>query len=209
MSDCPWLQVPLDDYERHMRSAAVGQLAVLDALFREAVVRWRPESVAILGIAGGNGLDAIDPSVTRRVVGIDINRDYLAETDRRYGQALPLELHALDLTTQSPDMAPVALVHAALIFEHTGLEHCLDNAIRLLAPHGHLSVVLQLPSTSEAAVGAHAPQSLQALARDFTFIDPPTLVTALDARGCRSVDELRRFLPGGKAFWMGCFEKQV
>ena len=51
----PWLALPLGDYKGHMRS---------------------PASVAILGIAGGNGLEHVDPSVTSRGVGLDLNPQY-------------------------------------------------------------------------------------------------------------------------------------
>ena len=73
----PWLNVPLTDYENHMNSAGVEQSAALSALFAEALAHCQPESVAVIGVAGGNGLDRIDSSVTRRMLGIDINPAYL------------------------------------------------------------------------------------------------------------------------------------
>ena len=82
----PWLSIPLEDYEAHMRSAAVQQLAALSELFRGALNRYRPESVAVLGVAGGNGLEQIDSGVTKRVIGIDINQRYLDEVQGRLGQ---------------------------------------------------------------------------------------------------------------------------
>ena len=57
-----WLRVPLADYEGHMSAAGVEQLAPLADLFRQALTQTNPESVAILGIAGGNGLEHIDPA---------------------------------------------------------------------------------------------------------------------------------------------------
>lgn len=92
-----WLDVPLDDYEGHMRAAGVGQLDVLRDLFAEALTVCRPASVAILGVAGGNGLDAIDPLSTTRVVGVDINPEYLAATGRRFSFISGLDLRCLDL----------------------------------------------------------------------------------------------------------------
>ena len=62
----PWLSVPLADYEAHMRSPAVQQLDALSDLFAEALAFCNPASVAILGIAGGNGLERIDPIVVQR-----------------------------------------------------------------------------------------------------------------------------------------------
>jgi hypothetical protein len=58
--DNPWLKVPLADYESHMNSAGVEQSAALSELFAGALARCQPESVAVIGIAGGDGLDHID-----------------------------------------------------------------------------------------------------------------------------------------------------
>src|SRR5579872_7410889 len=80
----PWLAVPLDDYERHMSSAPVRQLDALADLFGEALRICQPQSVAVLGVAGGNGLDRVDPAVTRRVVGIDIHPEYLDAVRQRH-----------------------------------------------------------------------------------------------------------------------------
>jgi hypothetical protein len=43
-------------------------------------------------------------------------------------------------------LEPVQLVHAALVFEHAGVDDCLDNALSMIAPGGNLSVVLQMPA---------------------------------------------------------------
>ena len=80
----PWLTVPLSEYEQHMRSVEVQQLGALSNLFAEAIGRCRPLSIAVLGIAGGNGLDHIDSSITVRVVGLDLNPLYLEAVRQRY-----------------------------------------------------------------------------------------------------------------------------
>ena len=65
----PWLNIPLADYEGHMRSDEVQQLGALSELFAAALKRCQPTSVALLGVGGGNGLDRIDSRLTKRVVG--------------------------------------------------------------------------------------------------------------------------------------------
>lgn len=207
--DNPWLAVPLDDYEGHMASAAVQQLEALADLFAQALQNTRPESVAILGVAGGNGLDRISPDVTRRVCGVDINAAYLETVRQRFTGLPGLELHCLDLANQAAPMVPVQLVHAALIFEHAGLESCLRNALSLVAAGGSLSVVLQLPSPQSPAVSATPCASIQTLSRDFHLIDPADLRETLVENGFRQVEETRRPLPGGKAFWMGVFTRNL
>jgi hypothetical protein len=200
-----WLDVPLDDYEGHMRAPAVGQLGVLSDLFAEALALCRPASVAILGIAGGNGLEAIDRATTTRVVGVDINARYLADTGRRFGGVPGLTLHCLDLSRQPLDLEPVDLVHAALIFEHAGIGRCLENALAIMAPAGRLSVVLQLPGDSSSRVAPTGFASVQKLSGNFALVDRERFVGLLTERRCELVRQRTYPLPAGKAFWMGIF----
>lgn len=203
----PWLNIPLADYEGHMNAPGVGQLCVLSELFAEALASCRPESLAILGIAAGNGLEHVDPSMTRRVAGIDINPNYLDTLRQRHGARLNLELHCCDLAQQSLTLEPVQLVHAALIFEHAGTSRCLENAVGLVAPGGTLSVILQLPAESEPNVAATPYASIRTLARHFSLIDPEHLCSALAQSGFHLNHPISRALPAGKAFWMGVFSR--
>ena len=203
----PWLTVPLRDYEAHMNSDNVAQLGPLSEMFGEALRSFQPKSVAILGVAGGNGIERIDPSVTQRVCGIDINPEYLSAVRQRHAGVAGLELHCLDLVEQPVALPPVEMVHAALIFEHAGLERCLDNAVDLVAVGGVLSVILQLPSASEPAVGSSPVASVQAHRNSFHFVDTGTLTQELNRRGFNFVSSVDRPLPSGKAFWMGFFKK--
>ena len=201
----PWLNIPLADYEGHMGSEEVQQSGVLADLFAEALALRRPQSVAILGIAGGNGLARIDANVTTRIVGLDVNPPYLETVRQRYSHLPGLELHCVDLTEALVDLQPVQLVHAALVFEHAGVGRCLENALSLIAPAGALSVVLQLPSETEAAVSASRFPSMQNLKSHFSFINRAWLRETLEARQFHLIDQTRRSLPAGKAFWMGIF----
>ncbi len=204
--DNPWLAIPLDDYEGHMASAGVEQSEALAELFECALRRTRPESVAILGVAGGNGLRRISPDVTTRVCGLDINPLYLEAVRRRYGGLPGLELHCVDLSKEAVGLDPVRLVHAALIFEHAGLDGCLRNAVSMVAHGGSLSVVLQMPSAQAPGVGASPYPAVQALSGHFRLVEPAQLRAALEGYGFRQTREILRPLPGGKAFWMGVFE---
>jgi hypothetical protein len=203
----PWLKIPLADYEGHMASPAVCQASVLSDLFASVLASRKPASVAIFGIAGGNGLEQIDRSVTKRIVGLDIQASDLDAVGRRYRDLPGLELHAIDLAGEIVSLAPVELVHAALIFEHAGCARCLDNAVAMVAADGALSVVLQLPGEPGEEVGRTGFTSLQTLAADFTFIDPIWMSHVLRERGLFLLQEKRQSLPAGKAFWMGLFAR--
>ena len=188
-----------------MRSAGVGQLDVLSELFAEALAICRPASVAVLGIAGGNGLEHVDPAVTTRVVGVDLNSSYLAVVQQRFAGVQGLELHCADLAEEMPRVEPVDMVHAALVFEHAGAGRCLENALALVAPGGSLSVVLQLPSQSERDVSPSSFTSMQGLGSHFALVDPEEFGSVLRRHAFRMTHESRRSLPAGKGFWMGIF----
>lgn len=188
-----------------MADPEVGQLAVLADLFGSLVERLRPTSVAVLGIAGGNGLERLDAGTTNRVVGVDINPRYLDEVQCRFGSLLSLELYCTDLTSAGVRALPVELVHAALLFEHTGLGRALDNALSLVAAGGLFSAVLQLPSKQEQDVASTGFVSIQALKQEFALIDASDLERILRERGFRLEGQVTRPLPAGKALWLGVF----
>jgi hypothetical protein len=203
----PWLSVPLQDYEAHMSSDGVQQLRALADLFKHSLQRSMPESLAVLGIAGGNGLEHIDSKVTRRIVGVDINQTYLDAVEERFGTIPGMELHCCDLSCSDLLVDPVVLVHAALIFEHTGLDRPLDNALSLVARGGQLSVVLQLPSESGQAVAAAGYASMQSLKRDFALIDVNEFQRLLATKKFDLIEQEIRTVPAGKALWLGMFAK--
>lgn len=202
-----WLQVPLADYEGHMSAPGVEQLAPLKELFARLLAATTPVSVGILGVAGGNGLEAIDSQVTRRIVGVDVQPEYLEAVSRRHAALPGLELHCLDLASERICSPPVDLVHAALVLEHAGTDLCLDNAVEWVAPGGWLSVVLQLPSTVEQGVSATGFASLLTLKERFQLIEPSWLTATLEERGFSLERQDCWPLPSGKGFWHGVFRK--
>ena len=194
-----------------MGSGGVQQLQALSDLFARALAHSMPKSVTILGIAGGNGLERIDPLVTKRVAGVDINAAYLDEVQLRYGATVAgLELFCADLGEAGARLPePSALVHAALVFEHTGLERCLDRALSLVdAREGRFSVALQLPSTVQAGVADTGYASIQLLKEGFQLIDVEGFKQFLrDDKGFLLEFEAVHPLPAGKALWLGMFAR--
>jgi hypothetical protein len=203
MGSNPWTSIPLADYEGHMDAAK--QLRALSDLFARALELCRPTSVAVLGIAGGNGLEHVDRATTTRIVGVDINAAYLDEVQRRFGADSRLELHCVDLSQQPLEIAPVALVHAALFFEHAGVGRALEHALSLMSPGGRLSVVLQLPDTAQAAVTPTPYASMQRLAGHFSFVDVTKFRGLLENQGLQLVTQEARTLSTGKTLWLGIF----
>ncbi len=206
----PWLQVPLADYEGHMSAPQVDQLQALADLFEAALQRCQPASVAILGIAGGNGLDRIAKhACVARIVGLDIHPEYLDAVRTRFAELPGLELHCVDLAASALQLDPVEMVHCALVLEHAGTEQCLENAVAAVAPSGWMSLVLQRPSSSTHGVSPTGFASIQNLKDEFRLIDPEWLSEQLAARGFTLAQQLDRALVSGKAFWMGIFRKSA
>jgi threonine dehydrogenase-like Zn-dependent dehydrogenase len=203
----PWLNIPLADYEGHMRSDEVQQLDALSELFAAALERCQPTSVAVLGVGGGNGLDRIDSRVTKRVVGLDLNPRYLDETRKRHGGTCNLSLHCVDLAEERVELEPVHLVHAALVFEHAGIDRCLETAISLVDSGGTLCAVLQLPSQADREIGPSNFSSILTLQGNFALVDPIGLQSTLAQVGFRMVHEVLRPVSAGKRLWMGVFER--
>ena len=55
----PWEEIPLEDYENHMKLDSVLQLQSLNEMMKGQFQDYPFSSIMILGIAGGNGLEHI------------------------------------------------------------------------------------------------------------------------------------------------------
>lgn len=80
----PWTEIDLSDYENHMSLESVRQLQTMSTIMKTQFYKYPIETVIVLGIAGGNGLEHIDPGKFKKVYGIDINSEYLKECEARY-----------------------------------------------------------------------------------------------------------------------------
>jgi len=192
-----------------MASTGVAQAGMLARELERVVRTHRPASLAILGCAGGNGFEAIDPSVTSRVVAIDVNPAYLRATRERFAERLPgLELREMDLQAAEVTFTPVQHVFAALILEYVALEPAFANIRKMCRAHGRLTTLVQLASTTHAPVTLSAFTSLQTLRDVMQLRTPEEVENAARAAGFRQ-DSLREIgSPGGKCFAVQEFETQ-
>lgn len=139
----PWSEIPLGDYEAHMRLASVGQLQALNAMMRGQLSRYDVSTVMILGIAGGNGLEHVDPAKYRTVYGVDVNAAYLTQCTARYpaltGIFRPVQADLQEKTTALPK---AELLVANLLIEYIGYEN-FQRAVRLVRPR-YISCGIQI-----------------------------------------------------------------
>lgn len=117
----PWKKIDLDEYESHMGLASVGQLQAISRMTAGQLARYPVKTVAILGVAGGNGLEHVDPEKFAAVYGIDVNPAYLAECGRRFPRlAHVLRLIEADAGDPGAHLPRAELVIANLFVEYIG-----------------------------------------------------------------------------------------
>src|SRR4029453_7985258 len=111
----PWLEIPADDYVGHMSSPEVGQYQLLNLLMRDILDSTRPRTLLVLGCSMGNGFEHIDPHVTSRVVGVDINPLYLERLVEKFPHPdFLIDVRCADLTVYPFEPDAFDLFHAAL-----------------------------------------------------------------------------------------------
>ena len=204
----PWLRIPASDYEAHMALPDVGQAQAIRKLMASALKEYTPASLAVIGCTTGNGLEHVDPTHTRRVVGVDINAAYLAVLETRFAGKIPhLELIEADITAPGFGFDPVSMVFAALLFEYVDVAAALRNIARCLTPEAILVAVLQLPSPESAPVTASRYKSLKLLSSIMKLVSPPEFSGMCRSLGLQQIQTDSILLKKGKAFWVGFYRE--
>jgi len=201
----PWLDVPLEEYEGHMAWPSVGQAQLLGDALSLSIERFSPQSVAILGCAGGNGFERISPSVLR-VVGVDINSQFITQTSARFrGRFKELELLAGDIQSDETSFAPVDLIFAGLLLEYVSVETVVTRVPSMLRASGHLVTVLQLPNAGHSTVSPSPFSGVKPLGEVMHFVLPSHLQEVAEARGLVQLESHTVASVAGKQFQVQVF----
>jgi SAM-dependent methyltransferase len=199
----PWTVVPAADYERHMGPEGLDQLAPLSAIFQEVYLAAQPDRLLVLGCATGNGLEHLDPVVTQRIVGVDVNLQYLGVARQRFFHLGPrLELFCSEAERFRAQPGGFDLVHAALLFEYLHPEVLVRKIAEWLAADGTCSVVLQLPGGEAPAAPT---KTMQLIAKAAKLVAPEELTRLFDHYGLQRKRAKTVPLRHGKSFWVGLF----
>jgi SAM-dependent methyltransferase len=203
----PWLAITAADYEDHMGPQGADQTAPLSAVFGQVYRAVRPRRLALLGCATGNGLEHVDPGLTQRTVGVDLNIQYVAVARQRLvGLGARLELYCGDVLTMALEPESFDLVHAALLFEYVHPLALVPRIAGWLAPGGVCSTVLQLPAES----GPISPSPHSSIHRlsDIMKLVPPSEMAATFARhGIQRTGTWEVPVKGGKRFHVALFRR--
>ncbi len=199
----PWSVVQASDYERYMGPAGVDQLAPLSALFQEVVLAAQPDRLLLAGCSTGNGLEHVDPSVTRRIVGVDVNLQHLGIARQRFFHLGPrLELYTADIADFRAQAQSFDLVHAALVLEYLHPEVLVRKVAEWLAERGTLSVVLQLPGGDPPEAPSRAMQLITKAAK---LLPPEDLGELCAHYGLQLRRQKEVTLKHGMRLWHGTF----
>ena len=116
---------------------------MMNRAMKEQFDLYPVSSAMVLGIAGGNGLEHVDPNKYRKVYGVDINPLYLQETEQRY-QDLEgtLECLCLDLISDADRLPPADLLIANLLVEYIGYG-VFQEAVKTVSP-AYVSCIIQI-----------------------------------------------------------------
>jgi hypothetical protein len=181
------------------------QLRPLRDVFAEVYRTIRPARLALLGCATGNGLEHVDPGVTKSAVAIDIHPEFVAVTRQRYGKALgaALEVRCEDLTLCVLPSGAFDLVHAALVFEHLDARALVPRIASWVAPGGLCAVVLQVESSGAAGTSLITPSpygSVAGLKDTMHLVSPEAIAALFEREGMRHRRQWTLSLSGGKRF---------
>lgn len=203
----PWLEIPIGDYEAHMASESVGQARLLGSALQRTVRQLCPRSLAVFGVADGNGLELVERATVRRVVALDFNPDYLALCTRRHATSFDrFEPVLHDLSQGPPAIAPVECIFAGLVLEYLCVESFCGYLAALLTPGGTCTFLLQLPSATVSVVSPSPFASLTRLTAVFSFVHQTALNDILVARGFSCILSDRYDLDSGKSFYYATYQ---
>jgi len=146
----PWEEIDLSDYESHMSLESVFQLQAMNRMMKAQFYAHRGDSLMILGVAGGNGLEHIRKGDFKAVYGADINPNYLNACQKRHPDLAGI-FHPLcvDLLSDALHLPHADLLVANLLVEYIGYE-CFQRVVTLIDPQ-YVSCVIQI-NTEDAFV---------------------------------------------------------
>ena len=190
-----------------MGPAGLDLFAPLSAAFAQVYRTARPRRVLLLGCGTGAGLEHVDLAITERVVGVDLNLQYLAVARQRHHRlGARLELFCADVRTADLSEAGFDLVHAALLAEYLDPEGLAAVMARAAAAGGTCAVVLRLPG-GEPAEEASDVESVRALGKVTRLVEPAGLSTLLARRGLRRAGAWDLAIRSGRRLRVAMFHR--
>ncbi len=202
----PWLKIPIEDYEAHMSSPNVGQQQMLNLIFKELLNQFNPKKIAVVGCTSGNGFEHVDFDYIDKLLGIDINPEFINSAKEKFGDAgKKIDLVCADIQDYDFGKMKFDLIHCALIFEYISVEKVLLKSVNSLNPNGILSVVLQLANSDKPAVSKTEYKSLESLSSLINLHTVGDFKKIAEKSGLKEIEGRTIKLKSGKEFYFGIF----
>ena len=195
----PWKEIALSDYENHMRLENVYQLQTMNEMMKEQFCAHPAQSVIILGVAGGNGLEHIDPTQFRFVYGVDINPDYLKICKKRHSALGDcFQPICTDLSDNTLQLPYADLMVANLLIEYIGYAS-FQKVVTKVKPQ-YISCIIQV--NTEASFVSESPylHAFDRLDEVHHLIEEQELVLRMQEIGYMKKLAAVKDLPNGKKF---------
>ena len=180
-----------------MRLDTVMQLQVMNRMMKRQFSSFAAESVMILGIAGGNGLEHVASCGFKQVYGVDINNEYLQQCRKRYPDLSDiLECVCADLTNPNVILPHADLLIANLLIEYIGYD-CFCRAVVQVRPQ-YVSCVIQINVDDDFVSDSPYLHVFDGLESIHHQIQENKLVATMQSAGYRLSGMTEESLPNGK-----------
>lgn len=193
----PWNEIDLSTYENHMSLDSVFQLQALNRMMKDQFYAYSVQSIMVLGVAGGNGLEHIDRRSIKKVYGVDINKGYLDTCIKRYPELQGiLDIIHTDLTQEINELPYADLVVANLIIEYIGYG-CFQKTVQQIFPK-YVSAIIQINDDAGFVSDSPYIHAFDRLDEVHHQMEETALVGAMEQIGYSKIMQMGHDLPNGK-----------
>ena len=193
----PWNEIDLSTYENHMSLDSVFQLQALNRMMKDQFYAYSVQSIMVLGVAGGNGLEHIDRRSIKKVYGVDINKGYLDTCIKRYPELQGiLDIIRTDLTQEINELPYADLVVANLIIEYIGYG-CFQKTVQQIFPK-YVSAIIQINDDAGFVSDSPYIHAFDRLDEVHHQMEETALVGAMEQIGYSKIMQMGHDLPNGK-----------
>ena len=195
----PWEEIDLSDYENHMSLEGVYQLQILNEMMKEQFYTYEIDTIMILGIAGGNGLEHIDKDKFKKVYGVDVNQKFLVECKKRYSELEDVfNTICVDLLDTNLQLPCSELLVANLLVEYIGYE-CFQRVVKLVKPQ-YISCIIQINMGDSFVSDSPYIHAFDCLEKVHHQMEENNLVNCMSEIGYRIKATTEKLLPNEKKF---------
>lgn len=202
----PWEDIPLNDYENHMKLDSVMQLQTMNEMMDNQFNAYSVSNVMIFGIAGGNGLEHIQKNKFEKVYGIDVNPSYLQKVVSRYPDLDGiLECLCINLIDGTDKLPKADMVIANLLIEYIGYK-CFQKAIQQVNPK-YVSCIIQINIEENWVSDSPYLHVFDGLEQIHHQMEEQALEKSMIEINYHAIRTLERMLPNGKKLVQIDFER--